>query len=140
MFARVFSIQPAFPTSALVTVETDVTKKTLYAFSVVGLPDKAVEEARDRISAAIKHSGFRSPKTHNQKIVISLAPAGVKKEGAVFDLPMALSYLLSAEEISFDPSRVAFLGELALDGSMRPIRGALPATLSAKEKGFRAIV
>ena len=140
MFAKVFSIQPAFPKSALVTVETDVTPKTLYAFSVVGLPDKAVEEARDRISAAIKHSGFRSPKQYNHKIVISLAPADIKKEGAVFDLSMALSYLLSAEEISFDPEGVAFLGELALDGTLRPVHGALPAALSAKEAGLRAIV
>ena len=140
MFARVYSVQPGFPHSEIVTVEADVTEKTLYAFSVVGLADKAVEEARDRLSAAIKHSGFKSPKTFNHKIVISLAPAGLKKEGAVFDLPMALSYLLSAEEISFDPTKTAFLGELALDGTLREIRGILPATLTAKAKGFTAIV
>ena len=87
MFARVTSVQSGFPQSELVTVETDVTNGTLYAFSVVGLPDKAVEEARDRMSSAIKHSGFKSPKAHNHKIVISLAPAEVKKEGAAFDLP-----------------------------------------------------
>ncbi len=140
MFARVSSIQPGFPKSALVTVETDVTEKTLYAFSVVGLPDKAVEEARDRLSSAIKHSGFRSPKQYNHKIVISLAPADIRKEGAVFDLPMALSYLLSVGEIDFDPTGVAFLGELALDGTLRPVRGVLPAALLAKEVGLRAIV
>ena len=140
MFARVFSIQPGFPASSIVTIETDVTKKTMYAFSVVGLADKAVEEARDRLAAAIKHSGFSSPKTHNQKIVISLAPAELKKEGAVFDLPMALSYLLSAEDISFEPEGVAFLGELALDGTLRSVHGALPAALAAREHGFRAIV
>ncbi|OGG44073.1 hypothetical protein A2841_02070 [Candidatus Kaiserbacteria bacterium RIFCSPHIGHO2_01_FULL_48_10] len=140
MFAKVLSIQPSFPQSALVTVETDVTKKTLYAFAVVGLPDKAVEEARDRISSAIKHSGFRSPKQYNHKIVISLAPADIKKEGAVFDLPMALSYLIAAEEIAFDASEVAFLGELALDGTLRPVRGVLPAALSAKNAGLRALV
>ena len=140
MFARVFSVQPGFPKSEIVTVEADVTEKTLYAFSVVGLADKAVEEARDRLSAAIKHSGFKSPKTFNHKIVISLAPAGLKKEGAVFDLPMALSYLLSAEEISFDPSKTIFLGELALDGTLRPVRGVLPATLAAKARGFGEII
>lgn len=121
-------------------VETDVTKGTLYAFSVVGLPDKAVEEARDRMSSAIKHSGFKSPKQHNHKIVVSLAPAEVKKEGSAFDLPMALSYLLSAEELSFDPAGTLFLGELALDGTLRSVRGALPAALAAKKAGFAAIL
>lgn len=140
MFARVFSIQPGFPNSEIVTIEADVTQKTLYAFSVVGLADKAVEEARDRLSAAIKHSGFKSPKTFNHKIVISLAPAGLKKEGAVFDLPMALSYLLSAEEISFDPGKTIFLGELALDGSLRAVRGILPAALAAQASGFTTII
>ncbi|MES2134752.1 MAG: YifB family Mg chelatase-like AAA ATPase [Patescibacteria group bacterium] len=139
MFARTFSVQPGFPHSTIVTIEADVTERTLYAFSVVGLADKAVEEARDRLSAAIKHSGFKSPKTFNHKIVISLAPAGLKKEGAVFDLPMALSYLLSAEEIKFDPEKIAFLGELALDGTLREVRGILPATLTAKAKGFTTI-
>jgi magnesium chelatase family protein len=140
MFARVTSVQSGFPRSELVTVETDVTNGTLYAFSVVGLPDKAVEEARDRMSSAIKYSGFKSPKQHNHKIVISLAPAEVKKEGAAFDLPMALSYLLSAEEISFDPAGTLFVGELALDGTLRKVHGILPAALAAKSGGFGAIV
>src|SRR3989344_1574191 len=111
MFARVFSIQPAFPSSDLITVEADLSRG-LYSFAVVGLPDKSVEEARDRISSAIKHTGFRSPKSKNHKVVISLAPANVKKEGNVFDLPMALAYLLAAEEISFDPKKIIFMGEL----------------------------
>lgn len=140
MFARVHTVQAGFPASELVTVETDVTNGTLYAFSVVGLPDKAVEEARDRMSSAIKHSGFKSPKQHNHKIVISLAPAEVKKEGAAFDLPMALSYLLSAEEISFDPKGSLFLGELALDGTLRSVSGILPAALAAKRGGFATII
>src|SRR6185295_12680731 len=123
MFARVFSIQPNFPRSERVTIEADITRG-LYSFSVVGLAGKAVEEARDRISAAVKHTGFGSPKSKNHKVVISLAPADVKKEGTVFDLPMALAYLLSAEEIKFDPSKTLFLGELALDGSVRSIHGA----------------
>ncbi len=122
----------------MVMVEADLSKG-LYSFSVVGLPGKAVEEARDRISAAIKHSGFTSPKSHNHKVVISLAPADVKKEGTAFDLPMALAYLLSSEDIRFDPSRAVFLGELALDGTLRPVRGALAAALSAKEKGFESL-
>ena len=138
-FARVYSIQPGFPSSEPVTVEADLSRG-LYSFTVVGLPGKAVEEARDRMSAAIKHSGFDSPKSKNRKVVISLAPADVKKEGTVFDLPMALSYLLAAEELSFDPTGVVFLGELGLDGTLRPVKGILPAVLAAKSKGFHAVV
>ncbi len=138
-FARVFSVQPQFPHAPLVSVEADLSRG-LYAFSVVGLPDKSVEEARDRISSAIKHSGFEAPKSKNHKIVISLAPADVKKEGPVFDVAMALSYLLAAEEISYDPTSSVVLGELALDGTIRPIKGALAATLGARANGFRSVV
>ena len=137
-FARVFSAQPNFPRSSIVSVETDLSKG-LYAFSVVGLPSKAVEEARDRMASAVKHTGFKSPKSHNHKVVISLAPADTKKEGPVFDVPMALSYLLSAEEISFDTEKKLFLGELGLDGSVRSIKGALAAALTAKEKGYTEV-
>lgn len=138
-FARVSSIQPSFPESELVTVEADLSKG-LYSFAVVGLAGKAVEEARDRMSAAIKHSDYPSPKSHNHKVVISLAPADVKKEGTVFDLPMALAYLLSAEDIQFDPKGIVFMGELALDGSLRPIKGALAAALKAKKARFHTLV
>lgn len=137
-FARVYSAQPNFPHSDIVAIETDLSRG-LYSFSVVGLPGKAVEEARDRIGSAIKHSGFDSPKAKNHKVVISLAPADTKKEGPVFDLPMALSYLLSAEDVSFDPDKKLFLGELALDGTLRPIKGALAAAMTAKEKGHTEI-
>ncbi len=138
-FARVTSIQPSFPESTLVTVEADLSRG-LYAFAVVGLPGKAVEEARDRISAAIKHSGFSSPKSHNHKVVISLAPADIKKEGTVFDLPMALTYLLASEEIQFDPKEYAFLGELALDGTLRPIKGALAAAIAAQRTKIKNLI
>jgi magnesium chelatase family protein len=139
VFAKVYSIQPGFPSSEPITIEADLARG-LYSFSVVGLPSKAVEEARDRISSAIKHSGFPSPKSKNHKVVISLAPADVKKEGAVFDLPMALAYLLSAEAISFKPEGIAFLGELSLDGHIRPVRGALPAALAARSLGYLSLI
>ena len=121
-----------------VEVETDLSRG-LYAFSIVGLPDKAVEEAKDRVGAAIKNSGLTSPKQKNQKIVISLAPANEKKEGASFDLAIALSYLLAAEEINFDPKKKLFIGELSLDGSLRAVRGILPVAKFAKEHGHGEI-
>lgn len=138
-FAKVFSVQPNFPESELVTIEADLSRG-LYSFAVVGLAGKAVEEARDRMSAAIKHSGYASPKSHNHKVVISLAPADVKKEGTVFDLPMALAYLLSAEEITFDPKGIILMGELALDGSLRPVKGVLAAALTAKKEKFSTLI
>ena len=134
-FARVFAAQPALPHAHLVSVEADLARG-LHAFGIVGLPDKAVEEARDRVASAIKNSGLTSPKSTNKKIVISLAPAELKKEGAAFDLPVALSYLLAAEELDFEPMGKLFAGELALDGGVRPIRGALSIALLAREEGF----
>jgi len=138
-FARVYSVQPQFPDAPLVTIEADLSRG-LYAFTVVGLAGKAVEEARDRISSAIKYSGFNSPKSKNHKVVISLAPADIKKEGPVFDLPMALAYLLGSEEVSCTVDGILFLGELGLDGTLRPIRGALPAALAAREHSFHTVI
>lgn len=137
-FARVFSAQPALPQASVVSVECDIVKG-LHAFTIVGLPDKSVEEAKDRLASAIKNSGLESPKRSNKKIVLSLAPAGLKKEGAVFDLPMALSFLLASEQLKFDPVGKLFVGELALDGEIRPIRGALSIASMAKASGFTDI-
>lgn len=137
-YARVYGAQTFLLAPEIVSVETDLSRG-LHAFNVVGLPDKAVEEARDRVSSAIKHSGFESPKSQNKKIVISLAPADLKKEGPLFDLPIALSYLLASGEITFDPERLLFAGELSLDGRLRGVRGILPLVMHAKEKGFDAV-
>lgn len=137
-FARVIGGQPALPQAHLVSIEADLSRG-LHAFSIVGLPDKAVEEARDRVASAIKNSGLTSPKSTNKKIVISLAPAELKKEGSSFDLPVALAYLLAAEDLSFDPAGKLFAGELALDGAVRPIRGALSIALAAREDGVREL-
>ena len=138
-FSRVYAAQPHMLKGKVVTVEVDITKGTLHAFTMVGLPDKAVDEAKDRMSSALKNSGFNSPKNQNQKIVISLSPADLKKEGAYFDLAIALSYLLSAEDIDFDPEGRIFLGELSLNGELRHIKGVLPLTQAAKREGYKEI-
>lgn len=138
-FSKVYSAQTHLLKGKIVTIEVDITKKTLHAFTLVGLPDKAVDESKDRMSSALKNSGYTSPKNQNQKIVISLSPADLKKEGPYFDLAIALSYLLSAEEIDFDPEHRIFLGELSLNGDLRPIKGALPLTEVAKKEGFKEI-
>ncbi len=138
-FAKVYGAQTLFLTPHVVTIEADLSRG-LHSFSIVGLPDKAVEESKDRVSAAIKHAGFKAPKSINRKITISLAPADLKKEGPLFDLPIALAYLLAAEEISFDPEKILFVGELSLDGSVRPVRGILPLAGEAKRRDFTDIL
>lgn len=137
-FGKVLSAQPSLLDAHIVTVEADYTHG-VHAFSIVGLPDKAVEEARDRVGAALKNSGFSSPKHTNKKVVISLAPASVKKEGALFDVPIALAYLLASEEIDFDASQRLFVGELGLDGSARAIHGTLPIVKSAHAAGIQEV-
>lgn len=137
-FAKVYSAQTSLLKAHLIDIEVDLIKG-LHSFSVVGLPDKAVEESRDRVSAAIKNSGFPSPKKKNQKVVIALAPAQLKKEGPIFDLGIALAYLLAVKLINFDTEKKMFLGELSLNGDLRKISGVLPLVLKAKELGFEEI-
>ncbi|MDQ3076714.1 MAG: YifB family Mg chelatase-like AAA ATPase [bacterium] len=137
-FSHVYSAQANLVRATIISVEVDLSKG-LHAFSIVGLPDKAVEESRDRISAAIKNSGFASPKSKNQKVVISLAPADIKKEGPSFDVSMALAYLLASDEISFDCEEKLFLGELSLDGKIRAISGTLPLVREAQKRGFKEV-
>lgn len=134
-FSKVYSAQAQLLNVTPISVETDISRG-LHAFAIVGLADKAVEEARDRVSAAIKNSGFDSPKSQNHKIVVSLAPAGVEKQGTHFDLAIALSYLVAAEEIEFDPEEKLFLGELSLDGKVRPVKGILPVARFAAAHDF----
>ncbi len=137
-FAKVYSAQVSLLRGTIVTIEVDLSRG-LHAFNVVGLPDKAVDESKDRISGAIKNSGFKSPKAKNQKIIVSLSPADLKKEGPFFDLPIAIAYLKAADEIKFNSEKKIFLGELGLDGTLRSIRGALPLTEEAKRRGYEEI-
>lgn len=137
-FSKVYSAQTQLLQVTPISVETDISRG-LHAFNIVGLPDKAVEEARDRVSAAIKNSGFESPKSKNQKVVISLAPADLKKEGTMFDVAIALSYLVASGEVNFDPEGKIFLGELSLDGKTRPVRGVLPIARFVKENKYKEL-
>ena len=137
-FARVYSAQVNLLSGTIVTIEVDLSRG-LHTFSVVGLPDKAVDESKDRVSSAIKNSGFKSPKAKNQKIVVSLSPADLKKEGPFFDLAIALSYMLASEDLKFNPEKKIFLGELGLDGTLRRIRGVLPLAREAKRAGYEEI-
>lgn len=137
--ARVYTVQPDILKGTVVTIEADISRG-LHAFSIVGLAGKAIDEAKDRVGSAVKHSGYTSPKTKNNKIVISLSPADLKKEGPLFDLPIAIAYLLAANEIKIDNVKRILIGELGLDGSLKPVRGVLNSTLAAREAGFEEII
>lgn len=120
-----------------VTVEVDLAPG-LPGFTMVGLPDSAVKESRERVFAALKNSGFAVP---SKRITVNLAPGGVRKEGTAFDLALALGLLLGSEQVELPPlPPFLFLGELSLDGSLRPVRGVLPAALYAKASGRPGLV
>src|SRR5580704_15198072 len=131
--ASVYGID-AYP----VEVEVDVGSARMQDFNVVGLPDNAVKESRERIKSAMRNCGYEFP--HGQGVTINLAPADVRKEGSGFDLPMALG-LVGCMGHFFGKSldQCMFLGELSLDGSVRPVRGALSAVLAAREAGLKSI-
>lgn len=137
-YARVYGAQVSLLTPHIVSIEVDVARG-MPSFTIVGLPDKAVEESRDRVASAIKHAGFESPKEGPKKVVVSLAPADLKKEGPMFDVAIAMCYLRAMDEIRFDPESYLFIGELSLDGVLRPVRGTLPLVAHAKKVGKRSV-
>ena len=122
-------------TGSLVTAEAFISNG-LPGFDVVGLPDAAVKEARERVRAAVKSSSMRFPVSH---ITINLAPASLKKTGSHFDLPILLAIMAAAGEIRRPGEDCAFLGEVALDGTVRSVSGVLPMVLAAKQEGIRTI-
>ena len=139
MSSKIFSAATVGLDAKIIEIETDISYG-LPRFTIVGLPDKAVEESKERIGAAIKSSGFKSPFSQPQKILVNLAPADLKKEGTLYDLPIALGYLLEAKQTKFCSKDKIFFGELGLDGKIRPVRGVLSLALLAKEKGYKEIV
>lgn len=138
--AKVFTAQPGALKAQLVSVETDVSVG-LYSFLIVGLAGKEVDEAKDRVAAAIKNSGIPSPKAESRKIVTSLSPAHIQKSGTHFDLPIAVSYLLATKQIRMKKefADAIFIGELSLSGNILPVRGVLSISMLAKELGVSNI-
>jgi magnesium chelatase family protein len=118
-------------------VEVDVSTG-LPGFSIVGLPDAAVQEARERVRVAISNSGYKFP---TKKVIVNLAPANLRKEGAAFDLPIALAILAVSREVAEEHlEESGVVGELSLDGGLRGIRGALSMAESARREGFERLV
>lgn len=121
--------------SFLVEVETDLSKG-IPSFDIVGLPDTAVKESRDRVRASIKNCGYEFPIS---RITVNLAPADIKKVGSIYDLPILMSILKASNQITCNLSDSIFIGELSLNGDLRHINGVLPMTIFAKESGFTNI-
>ncbi len=138
MPATVYSAATVGLDGVLVEVEADVLRAGLHTFTLVGLPDAAIREARDRVSAALKNCGFEPPH-HSGRVTVNLAPADLQKNSPMYDMPIALAFLKATGQLHFDSARKMFVGELSLDGSVRRVSGVLSATLFAKEQGCTEI-
>jgi magnesium chelatase family protein len=136
MLAKVNSSAVVGLDAVLVEVEIDIASQGLPSFTIVGLPDKAVEESRERVRSAIKNSGADFPA---KRITVNLAPADLPKEGPSYDLPIALGILLASGQIKTDLSDAIFMGELSLDGRLRHTNGVLPQALLAENKKLKRI-
>jgi len=136
MLAKVVSCAVVGLEGAIVEVEVDISPG-LPSFTIVGLPDAAVQEARERVRAAIRNSGFTFPM---KRIVVNLAPANLKKAGPAYDLPIAVGILLSSEQVYADVSRTVLLGELSLDGSLRHTNGILPMVALVHQEGLSDVI
>ena len=138
-FSKVYSGTQTHLKSEIITIEADVSKG-LHHFSIVGLADKTVEESKERCSLAIKHTKLRSPRQSNEKILISLAPAHIRKTGTVFDLAISIAYLCASEQVACDITKTIFLGELSLNGEVKRIKGIIPMIQKAITEGYVEII
>lgn len=137
MLAKVLSSAVIGIDAYLVEVEVDITSG-LPTFTTVGLPEAAVKESKERVKSAVKNSGYQFP---DDRITVNLAPANIKKEGTGFDLPIALGILTANQIVSQNVvSRYLVLGELSLDGRIKPVNGSLPMALAAKGAGYQGII
>lgn len=136
MVAKTFGSAVSGVDAKMITIEVNVGQGT--SFYMVGLPDSAVKESQQRVESALKYFGHRMPR---QKVVINLAPADIRKEGSAYDLPIALGILKASEQCEFPTlEEYIIMGELSLDGMLRPIKGVLPIAIEARKKGFKGFI
>ena len=138
MLVKTFAAAVQGISATVITIEVSCTKGI--QFFLVGLPDVAVRESHERIISALQVNGFKFPRN---RIVINMAPADIRKEGSAYDLPLAIGILASAGEIGIDSARLEhymLMGELSLDGSLQPVKGALPIAIKAREEGFKGLI
>jgi magnesium chelatase family protein len=136
MVAKTFGSAVSGVDSNIITIEVNVGQGTL--FYMVGLPDSAVKESQQRVESALKYFGFRMPR---QKVVVNLAPADIRKEGSAYDLPIAMGILQASEQVDFPAlHEYIIMGELSLDGNLRPVKGVLPIAIEARKRGFKGFI
>ena len=135
MLTKVFGSAVQGVNAYTITIEVVVTAGT--NFYVVGLPDSAIKESQQRVESALKLRGYRMPRT---KVVVNMAPADIRKEGAAYDLPIALGILHASQQLNTEQlGDYIIMGELALDGAVRPIKGVLPIAIQAAKRSLRAL-
>jgi len=136
MVAKTFGSAVSGVDAKLITIEVNVGQGT--SFYMVGLPDSAVKESQQRVESALKYYGYRMPR---QKVVVNLAPADIRKEGSSYDLPIALGILKASEQAVFPAlEQYVIMGELSLDGQLRPVKGVLPIAIEARKRGFKGFI
>lgn len=136
MLVKVFSASVQGLSAIPVTIEVNSSRGI--KFFLVGLPDNAVKESHERIVAAVENSGYRFP---TKQLVVNMAPADIRKEGAGYDLPLAIGILATEEKVKLDNlERTMMIGELSLDGTLQPVKGALPIAIKAREMGFENLI
>lgn len=136
MLIKVFGAAVQGIDATLITIEVNSTRGCM--FYLVGLPDSAIKESHQRIKSALQVNGYKIPTSN---IVINMAPADIRKEGAAYDLPLAIGMLAASEVIASDKlSRYLIMGELSLDGSIQPIKGVLPIAIKAREAEFDGLI
>jgi magnesium chelatase family protein len=136
MVAKTFGCAVSGVDAKVITIEVNVGQGT--SFFMVGLPDSAVKESQQRVESALKYFGYRMPR---QKMVVNLAPADIRKEGSSYDLPIALGIMKASEQVAFpELENYIIMGELSLDGNLRPIKGALPIAIEARKQGFKGFI
>ena len=136
MLRKVFGSAVFGVDATTITIEVNVDKGIGY--HLVGLPDNAIKESNFRIAAALQNNGYKIP---GKKLIINMSPADLRKEGAAYDLPLALGILSASSQIqSDDIEKYIIMGELSLDGSIQPIKGALPIAIKAREEGYKGFI
>lgn len=138
MLVKVFGSAVQGVEAITITIEVDASAGGQTGYFIVGLPDNAVKESLERIISAIKNNGFDRPRT---KVLVNMAPADIRKAGSAYDLPIAIGMLAASRQIEAEEiSRYIIMGELSLDGSLQPIKGALPMAIQARKEGFKGMI
>jgi len=139
MPSKVYSAAIVGIDAEIIEIETEVSYG-LRTFDIVGLPDQAISESKERIGVALKTAGYKSPRTQPLKVLVNLAPADIKKEGSLYDLPITLGFLIASKQLTCDLEGTLIFGELSLEGKIRPVTGALAFALLAQSKGYKELI